>query len=286
LSTSYLGLPEVRPGYQDPADVDIHTWVENAVASAPNKAHLQQRLASIESDETLLCFLHRFVLFNDALAARVPYLAGLIHLTPNLFVAADVDEEFCRQYNGRIAAFVAEAASDEYQMTEEQSLVHQYLSQLFFLGALEQFGLDGKSFNRRFPVPDLLKVLLGEARERHFLTREPEQLFAALGFHVGLEVFAHQEFNLVDAWLREQRPALVAYLKRGGQTGSAYRWLAIHTVVEIRHYRAGLEALKLALETYHKPDDRPRMASRIREGLASFIDLQGRFYEAILCDMA
>jgi hypothetical protein len=270
------------PDRAGPGEDSIRTWVEQAVAAAPNKARLQARLDSIDSDEAALCFLHRFVLFNDALAARVPFLAGLIHLTPDLFVEPDVDEEFCRQCNGRIAAFVAEAASDEYQMTEEQSLVHQYLSQLFFLGVLEHIGLDGKTFDRRFPVPDRLKALLGEARERHFLTRGAEPLFAALGFHVGLEVFAHQEFNLVDTWLRERRPALVAHLRRG----NSYRWLAIHTVVEITHYRAGLGALQLALDTYRNPDDTPRMTACIRDGLSSFIDLQGRFYEAILCGLS
>jgi len=34
------------------------------------------------------------------------------------------------------------------------------------------------------------------------------------------------------------------------------------------------------------PGDWPRMTECIQDGLASFIDLQGRFYEAILCDVA
>ncbi len=286
MSVPYLDLPDARQ--RDPAasDQPIDAWVERAVASAPNKVRLQERLDSIESEDALLRFLHRFVLFNDALAARVPFLAGLIHLTPDLFVDRAADEDFCRQCNGRVAAFVAEAASDEYRMTTEQNLVHQYLSQMFFLGVLRHYGLDGRSFDRRFPVPDRLQALLAEARERYFLARGPEQIFAALGFHVGLEIFAHQEFNLIDGWLRERHPALVAALKRGDGVRSDYRWLAIHTVVEITHYRAGLEALKLALETYHRVDDRPRMAACIHEGLASFIDFQGRFYEAILCDAA
>jgi hypothetical protein len=275
-------MPDDRRGAIGPTEESIEAWVEQAVAAAPNKARLQRRLDSIGSNEALLCFLHRFVLFNDALAARVPFLAGLIHLTPNLFLDREVDEEFCRQCNGRIAAYVAEAASDEYQMTEQQILVHQYLSQQFFLGALDHLGQDGKSFDRRFPAPDRVKALLGEARERHFSSRGPEQLFAALGFHVGLEVFAHQEFNLVDAWLGERHRALVDYLRRS----AAYRWLSIHTVVEITHYHAGLKALKLALDTYRNPEERPRMTACIRDGLASFIDLQARFYEAILCDFA
>jgi len=286
MSAQPLQIPESGQIGEMPVEESVDAWVERSVESAPNKARLQQRLDAIRTEDALVCFLHRFVLFNDALAARVPFLAGLIHLTPDLFVEREVDEAFCRQCNGRIAAFVAEAAADEYQMTAEQNLVHQYLSQQFFLGVLDHFGRDGKSFDRRFPVPERLMALLAEARERHFVERGPDHLFAALGFHVGLEVFAHQEFNLVDAWLKERHPALVSRLKRGGKQGSAYRWLGIHTVVEITHYRAGLEALKLALDTYHRPDHRPRMTMSIREGFASFIDLQARFYQAILCDVA
>lgn len=286
MSTPQLHIPEPEYIGEISVELSVDAWVEEAVDSSPNKKRLQERLDSIESEDALLCFLHRFVLFNDALAARVPFLAGLIHLTPDLFIEREVDEAFCRQCNGRIAAFVAQAAADEYQMTEQQNLVHQYLSQQFFLGALGYFGRDGKSFDHRHPVPERLVALLAEARDRHLLSRGPDQLFAALGFHVGLEVFAHQEFNLVDAWLKERHPALVTHLRRGGDSGSDYRWLAIHTVVEITHYRAGLEALKLALDTYYRPQDRARMSMRIREGLSSFIDLQGRFYEAILCDVA
>jgi hypothetical protein len=285
VSTPHLKLPRARQRAKPLCDESIEAWIQSAIATAPNEARLQQRLDAVRDDDALLCFFHRFALLNDALAARVPFLAGLIHLTPNLFIDADVDEEFCRQRNGRIAAFVAEAASDEYRMTAEQDLVHQHLSQLFFRGVLDHFGVDGKSFDRRFAVPERLKTLLAEARDRFFLGREPEQLFAALGFHVGLEFFAHQEFNLVDKWLRAHHPVLVASLKRGG-SNSAYRWLAIHTVVEITHYRAGLEALKAAVASYHHSDERPRMVACIKEGFSSFVDLQGRFYQAILCDFA
>jgi hypothetical protein len=261
-------------------------WVEEAIAAAPNKDLLQHRLDSIGSDDALVCFLHRFVLFNDALAARVPFLAGVIHLTPNLFIDRDADEDFCRQSNGRIAAFVAEAANDEYNMKDGENLVHQYLSQLFLRGALAHCGVNGQAFDREHPLPARLAALLEEARGKFLLERGPEQIFSALGFHVGLEFFAHQEFNLVDAWLRGRYPALVASLEHGGGGLSDYRWLKIHTIVEIDHYRAGVEALEAALAYYHRRDEMPRMLACIKDGFAQFVDLQRRYYEAILCDVA
>jgi hypothetical protein len=263
----------------------IGAWVEGAIAAASNNERLKRRLDTIDSEPRLLRFLHRFALFNDSLAARVPFLVGLIHLTPNLFLSPDGDEDFCRQSNGRIAAFVAKAANDEYGMPGGQNLVHQYLSQQFFRGVLAHYVVDRRDFNRLMPVPPQLGRLLDEARSKFFSERTPEQIFSALGFHVGLEFFAHEEFNLVDGHLRSRHPALVASLERADGEGPAYRWLKIHTVVEIEHYRAGLEALRMALGHYRDPSEAPAMRARIEQGFAAFVDLQHRFYEAILCDL-
>jgi hypothetical protein len=86
--------------------------------------------------------------------------------------------------------------------------------------------------------------------------------------------------------LNERHPELVATLKQDRGTGSDYAWLALHTVVEIGHYRAGMEALNTALRYYRHPPDVPKMAERIKEGFNAFIDLQSRYYDAILCDVA
>ena len=128
--------------------------------------------------------------------------------------------------------------------------------------------------------------LLDEARTKYLDERTARTLFRALGFHVGLEFFAHQEFNLVDVWLRARFPGLVAALEWKDDDGSAYTWLAIHTFVEIGHYRAGIEALKSALQFYRHPEDRPAMADLIKEGFNAFVDLQSRYYDSILCDAA
>jgi hypothetical protein len=263
----------------------LTAWIETSIAEAPNNEMLQRQLLAIESDDAMTHFLHRFVLFNDALAARVPFLAGLIHLTPNLFLDPEADEDFCRQANGRIAAYVALAASDEYHVTPERNLVHQYLSQLFFRGVLEHYRVDGPAFDRRYPLPSGLGELLAEARGKYFHDRAPSEIFSALGFHVGLEFFADQEFNLVDQYLRARHPALVASLEQHGAEESAYLWLATHTVVEIGHYRAGIEALKAAMTYCNPRDEAPRMLACIKAGFNGFIDLQKRYYESVSRDL-
>jgi hypothetical protein len=275
------------PGTRSDPEVDsipIEKWVEDAIDAAPNKQRMQRQLDAVTSDTALIRFLHRFVLFNDALAARVPFVAGLIHLTPNVFLDPAEGVDFCRQVNGRVAAYVVEAASDEYHLDAERSGVHQHLSQRFLNGALTFYRVDRAAFDRNHPLPSVLDRILDEARTKFLDERTARAIFRALGFHVGLEFFAHQEFNLVDAWLRAQFPALVEALERVDGNSSEYTWLALHTVVEIGHYRAGIEALKSALQFYRHPEEKPAMADLIKEGFNAFVDLQSRYYDAILCD--
>jgi hypothetical protein len=275
------------PGTRSDPEVDsipIEKWVEDAIDAAPNKQRMQRQLDAVTSDTALVRFLHRFVLFNDALAARVPFVAGLIHLTPNVFLDPAEGVEFCRQANGRVAAYVALAASDEYHLDAGQSGVHQHLSQKFLNGALAFYGVDRAAFDRNHPLPRVLDNILDEARTKFLDQRTAPAIFRALGFHVGLEFFADQEFNLVDTWLRARFPTLVANLEREDGNGSGYTWLALHTIVEIGHYRAGIEALKSALQFYRYPKERPAMADLIKEGFNAFVDLQSRYYDAILCD--
>ena len=280
-------MAHVRHSHHGELALDsLMTWIDGSVEAVPNKAMLECQLLAIESDEAMMRFLHRFVLFNDALAARVPFLAGLIHLTPNLFLDPEQEEGFCRQANGRVAAYVAAAASDEYRMTAQRNCVHQYLSQQFFRGVLEFYGVDGRSFDRRHPLPAALGELLAEARGKYFQHRAPSEVFSALGFHVGLEFFAHQEFNLVDQYLRARRAPLVASLERRGSNGAAYLWLATHTVVEIGHYRAGLEGLKAAVKYCHPCDEVPRMLACIKTGFSGFIEIQRRYYESVARELS
>ena len=264
----------------------IDAWVESTIGASSNNARLQQRLDSIKDISSLLRFLHRFALFNDALAARVPFLVGLIHLTPNVFIDPEAHGEFCQQANGRIAAFVAKAANDEYCVQGNWDLVHQYLSQQFFRGVLDYYRIDGRELDRLHPVPDRVAALLRESREKFFVEKGAASIFRALGFHVALEFFAHEEFNLVDAFLRSRHPALVAKLELDRGEGCAYRWLTIHTIVEIEHYRAGIEALGHAIAFYHDRDRAGTMRAFIEQGFEAFIDLQHRYYEVVLCDSA
>lgn len=261
----------------------IRQFIRDAIERAPNHDLLQRGLEGLRTDDELVCFLHRFLHFNDALAARVPFLAGTIHLHPELFMEPVEDEEFCRRRNAQVSAYIAEAANDEYRMSPGASLVHQQLSQRFFRGVLAHYRLRGSDFDRTHPLPPATARLLHEARSCFFEDATLDTVCAAIGFHVGLEFYADQEFNLVDAYLRDHHPDLVASLTaQSGEEPAPYLWLSLHTVVEMGHYRAGLAAVEDAIRFCAPREASPRMEQRIVEGLSAFAELQQRFYRSVL----
>jgi hypothetical protein len=284
MDRSNLDVSYTQHDTADDEGQALVAWIEQTVRAAPNRGLLQNQLNSLTGREPLIRFLHRFLLFNDALAARVPFLAGLIHLSPDLFLDPAAGVRFCRQRNGTVAAYVAQAASDEYRMTQEGSMVHQHLSQEFFRGVMAFFGIDPEGFDYQHPVPRTLQHLLAESRGKFFDEPATDRVFAGLGFHIGLELFANEEFNLVDTYLRANHSDLVGALEQPHHGQPPYLWLAVHTVVEIHHYRAGLQAVRSALRYYSRPAERAAMVAKVQSGFNGFVHLQRRYYEAILVD--
>ena len=269
------------------SEINLRPSIEAFIRDAPNNALLGEHLQALGEPHDLTRFMHRFLLFNDALAARVPYLAGLIHLTPDLFLRRGMHGSFLAQANGQIAAYVAEAAADEYRMVNGRNMVHQYLSQVFFNGVLRQCWPSGAdTFESTHPISPEIAALLAEARTKFFVAPDAHAIFAALGFHVGLEFFANEEFNLVDQYLRDRHPDVVTALESHGGDLCDYTWLSLHTIVEIGHYRAGLEAVNQAVATWCDPATAPDMAETIMTGLRDFADLQHRYYDAVFAEVA
>ena len=266
---------------------DLRPDIEAFIRDAPNNARLAEHLQTLGEPRDLSRFLHRFLLFNDALAARVPYLAGLVHLTPDLFIRRGMKDGFLAQANGQIAAYVAEAAADEYRMVNGRNMVHQYLSQVFFQGVLQQCWPEGaESFEGAHAISPDIAALLAEARTKFFVAPDAHAIFAALGFHVGLEFFANEEFNLVDQYLRDHHTDMVTALETSDGDLCDYTWLSLHTIVEVGHYRAGLEAVNQAVGTWRDPATASDMAGVILTGLREFADLQQRYYNAVFAEVA
>ena len=158
-------MRDPAPGPPPGPLIDLRAAIEAFIAAAPNNTLLKARLKTLDGPIDPPRFLHRFLMFNDALAARVPYLAGLIHLTPDLFLDPGAAPGFLAQANGRVAAYVAQAAADEYRIANGHNGVHQHLSQVFFRAALRHGWPDtALGFEHAHPIPPEIAALLTEAR--------------------------------------------------------------------------------------------------------------------------
>ena len=76
-----------------------------------------------------------------------------------------------------------------------------------------------------------------------------------MGFHVGSEILADQEFVIIDAVLKARRPEMVAALEAMrvevlSEKHNAYYWIRIHTGVEAEHFDAALKGVNNALRFY------------------------------------
>jgi hypothetical protein len=72
-----------------------------------------------------------------------------------------------------------------------------------------------------------------------------------MGFHVGSEILADQEFTIIDAVLKAERPEMVRALEAMkvevlGANHNAYYWIRIHTGVEAEHFDAALKGVNNA----------------------------------------
>lgn len=258
---------------------NVYREWRRVIDAKQNLEVLHRTLATIQNESELVQFLYQFLLFNDALAPRVPYLAGLIHRSSGVFSAGNQRPEFCQRRNAQVAAFVAGAAQDEYRVTRHRSMVHQTLAQRLFARVLKHYAIRQDKLAEQLVSSNNLERILVAARDTFFDSETDTNIFAALGFHVALEFFASEEFQTVDSYLRTCHPDLVESLAGKSSRENAYLWMSIHAKVEAAHHRAAVRGTRTALRYYAHPERLPLMADRLIVGFNAFAELQRQFYE-------
>jgi hypothetical protein len=111
---------------------------------------------------------------------------------------------------------------------------------------------------------------------------DEERLFRGMGFHVGSEILADQEFVIIDRALRARHPDMVASLEAmkvpvSGEKHNAYYWIRIHTGVEAEHFDAALKGVNNALRFYAGERAPSQVKSWILEGMRQFAGVQSDF---------
>jgi hypothetical protein len=243
-----------------------------------------ETLDRISNEKELLCVLARYISFNSVFGSGVVNLAAQIRLQQDLFGDPnETTEAACVSVSAPI--FFAAIA----EFGDQTHIDHRTLALATLKGAAGFFGyspeeLDSFACLNESAKISMRRVLDGYGVDRSLKERE---VFSSIGFHIGSEMLADEEFNSLDRFLKSRYPDVVQYLKKvnveiSGNDVQAYDWIQIHTSVEATHLTAAIAGANLALRYYAGSQTASSVKGWILDGFRSFSVVQTDFMKALL----
>jgi hypothetical protein len=191
-----------------------------------------------------------------------------------------------------VAADVFFAAVDEFddRATEHRD-THRSLAQSTLKATGTFFGYEAAALAEVISLNPATEEVIAAMRQGYGVGRPLDEtaLFQALGFHMGSEVLADEEFHHLDDFLRGRYPELVAYLENttvfiNGEHHAAYFWVRIHTSVEADHFAYAVKGANKALRFYAGTRSVSEVKEDILKGIGQFAGVQARFMADIAKD--
>ncbi|MBI3458718.1 hypothetical protein HY061_00435 [Candidatus Azambacteria bacterium] len=266
---------------------DIRNKIYIASENFSSKKFLGSILEKISSEKQIIDFTHRYSVFNGDFAGGVANLAGEFHIRGDIF-KGDSDIDSINDRSSEIATEIYFAAEDEYADRKfKLRITHRQLAQELLKAVLDYFKIDNASFQRLFPLNEKTKDVIKKVREGYCLNKESSEddLFRGLGFHIGSELLADQEFNLLDQFLRDNYSDLVKFLENKNTNFDdikSYRWISLHMVVELEHLSRAFIAAERAIKYYKGKKSEKEVQGLIVKGFLNFAKLQKDFFSNIL----
>jgi hypothetical protein len=261
--------------------------LEPLLAAQLGNRRFQETLDKIESPSDLLCSLGRYIHFNSVFGSGVASLAGEIGSRQDLFREPNEDVEIIADRSVEVAANIFFAAIDEFgDRGRIHRSTHRTLAQSTLKATGRFYGLALSDLNEIACPYEPTLVGISKIREGYGINQivDEQKIFRAIGFHIGSEVLADEEFNILDKYLRARHPELVEYLEQAkveinGTENGAYRWIQIHTSVEADHFSAAVIGANLALHYYTGPKSQACVKVWVIDGIKDFTEVQTEFME-------
>jgi hypothetical protein len=220
----------------------------------------------------------------------VASLAGQIGVRSDLFRDPTDPVEALADRSAEVASLIFFAAIDEFG---ERSLstrsTHRALAKALLRGVAAFIGCNEPALSE-YLRPDRSTVAAIDAVAAGYGLNRPldeGDLARAIGFHLGSETLADEEFGVLDTFLKSRHGDLVEYLSSrtvstNGTACPGYDWIRIHTTAEAEHTNAGAAAARLALQYYAGRLKKEKVAHLMEEGFAGFCAVQAQFMEGFL----
>ncbi len=241
----------------------------------------------------LVRFFARYISWNGFFGAGVATLAGKIARARRLFV--DPAEPFAPAADRSVlvASFFFDAARDEFDDHESPERdPHRNLAQAFLKGLAAQVlpAADIAQRNALTADPMWLTALNSAVAAGYGASRPDDlpTLFSAMGYHLGSEVLADQEFSLIDAILRGHGDLVqrleASSVQIGPQAHNAYIWIRIHSgsggAAEADHFAWATQGVNLALD-YVPAELREDLVRQVERGFLAFANDQREFFAQV-----
>lgn len=209
-------------------------------------------------------FLGRYTSWNGFFGSGVATLSGKIGRCRRLFLDPGQPIGALADRSVFVASFFFDAARDEFDDRDTVHRdTHRCLAQSTLKGMIDHARAAG-----HLGADAEINALLAEPAWLHALNARVAQgygngtaddlaaVFTCIGYHLGSELLADQEFSTIDSTLRSEAPQLVEHLKQtkvniAGQDHVAYQWIGIHSGhgggAEADHFEWATQGARLAL---------------------------------------
>jgi hypothetical protein len=247
---------------------------------------------AVNDEAKLLRFFGNYTSFNATFGSSVAGLASELGRSRQLFLDPDEPLTVLADRSVHVASFFFDAARDEFDdRSTEHRDTHRCLAQAFVVGLARCLKLDDPAqANALLEDPPWL-IRLQQRVVRGYgigLAGDAEGLYEAMGFHLGSEVLADQEFSMLDELLRAVRPELVVGLEQckvrvADEEHGAYVWLGMHSGhgggVELDHFGWAVQGVEAGLR--YAVGDRERMRAAVLRGFDRFAVVHSDFFSAV-----
>ena len=233
--------------------------------------------------------LANYIAFNGIFGAGVASLAGSLGIRQDLFRDPEEPIASLADRSMDVAADILYACIDEFDDSSTPTRIRTARSPVPPSNRPQSsLGLSDEKLNALAqPRPETLafvpRVTKGYGVNR---VLADEDLFRAMGFHMGSEILADGEFGMIDGYLRTSQPELVAFLQgdavvMNGETHGAYWWIKVHTTVEEDHFRYAERGMGSAIRYYSGQLPVSTLTGLVAEGFEEFSSLQTEFMRTL-----
>lgn len=263
-----------------------------ALAARDGVGLLGRALRRVSDGDQLLRVLGRYIQFNSVFGSGVANLSGEVGARQDLFRDPSEATEVAADRSADVAAEIFSAAIDEFGgCSATRRSTHRALAQATLKAAAEYFGHQWGALDDAVRVNEATRAAVEKVRDGYGINQslDERKLMRAIGFHIGSELLADEEFRLLDGYLRAEYPELVTYLERtrvgvNGDSCPAYLWISVHTTVEAEHFADALAGANNALRFYAGAHDPREVKGWVLEGFAEFAAVQAEFMEGLTED--